>query len=167
MPLDKNVKEEREQLAHQMNRAWTLAEVRAATAALRTWMEAHPKDLAILDGGEMLSHARDYAELRDAERKSLGFPEEIGRERERVFVQAERAHSLEEIVAARTQILRWCWNYPCDEKIVDDLSRHLDSREMIAQFIADSLAESELLIDASGKDVFRVGANQPQTVTVS
>lgn len=136
-------KEERGRLMKRMLAAWTLAEVREASASLRAWMTAHPADTAILEGGEMLSHASDYAELRDAERKSLGFSEEVGQERERVFVQAERALSVGEIATARKQILLWRWNYPCDERTVEDLLRHLDRQEIIAHFLADAETECE------------------------
>ena len=105
--------EERNRIIRRMMGARTLAEAREAKSAVRAWRAQHPEDDAILSGGEVLSHATDFAELRDAERRALGFRDETGLERERVFVQAERAFTLDEIVHARRELLAWRWKYVC------------------------------------------------------
>ena len=126
---------ERQRVASAMMGAWTLSEVRSASENLRSWRLAHPEDEAIVEGGEMLSHASDYAELRDAESRMLGFRGDAGLERERVFVQAEKAHDLAEIAKARRELLLWRWDYPCDREKVNDLLHHLDDQEVLMHVI--------------------------------
>jgi hypothetical protein len=143
LSLTKEENAERERVSHLMLSARTLAETREATAALLAWREAHPDDTGILCGGEILVNAEEYAELRDMDRRILGFRGEEGQRRERVFVQAERAHDLPEIAQARKDLLLWRWQYECDEQPVDELLRHLDQREMLAHALAQYLTESE------------------------
>lgn len=133
-----------EHVVGMMLSARTLAECREARTALLAWISAHPEDHGIIDGGESLAHATDYAELFDAERRMLGFNEATGRVRESLFVRAQRAVDLDEITEARRGLLRWRFNYPCDVEKVSETLRYLDREEQLQVVIADAMRETEV-----------------------
>ena len=60
---------ERECLLNQVLDARTLAEIDAATHALREWLRRYPEDTGIREGFEGLSLMRDIAEEQEAERE--------------------------------------------------------------------------------------------------
>lgn len=142
MSLTPQFKQKRQQVINLILVARTGEEVRQATAALRAWMEAHPEDTGILDGGEMLSHAEDAANLREAERKALGLNEEQGRERERVLVAADRAISVAEVIQARADLLRWRWRCPADVPATESYLTHLNQREALARRLEEAIANA-------------------------
>ena len=144
MLLSEAEKKERENVLYLMHYAKTLAQVRQAETALRSWHAAHPDDTNIFSGGEVLSHTKDYAESRDAEGRSLGFKGQKAEERERVFVQANFAQSVAEIAHARKELLLWQWQYPnCDQETVQQTLRFLDRQETLAHVLEDALREPE------------------------
>lgn len=60
---------ERESILSQVLDARTLAEIDAATCALRQWLERYPEDAGIREGFGGLSLMRDIAEEQEAERE--------------------------------------------------------------------------------------------------
>lgn len=58
---------ERKRVLHQALRARTLADIANATCELKTWVNAHPDDIGIVDAFEQLSLMEDCAREREAE----------------------------------------------------------------------------------------------------
>lgn len=140
MNLTPEQQRERGHVVARMMDAWTLDDVNEARATLQNWLRAHPDDPSILDAGEVMSHAEDFAKERSEESHALGLTDAEHEERERTFQKARRLQDLPEIAAARTALLAWQRRHPTDP-LTQRYLELLDHEEKTARLIADMLAE--------------------------
>jgi hypothetical protein len=140
MNLTPEQQREREHVVGLMMSAWTMDEVREAQAALLAWVDQHPDDWGILEGGEILSHREDFAREREEERIALGMTEQEGNARDALILLTRRAATLEEIDAAERQVNAWLTVYPRDERVRERIE-YLERERELARIIADALRE--------------------------
>lgn len=137
----------RKRLITQMFSANTLAEAVAAIEALKQWRREHPDDLGIVDGGEVLSHFKDYEEWKLANPEEWAAQQEMER-REISAHQPERDRMLRDALSARTpaqldraerELFQWADDYP------DDVGRELGISEALEQVLTrrEALATQE------------------------
>lgn len=137
----------RKSLISQMFRARTLPEAVAATEALKQWRQEHPEDDGILDGGEILSHSRDYAEWKEANPAEWEAEQEAERraiaahqpERQRMLRDALNARTLAQLDRAEEELFQWNADHP------EDAGRELGIVEALVQVLArrEALAAQE------------------------
>ncbi len=131
----------RKRLINQMFSANTLAEADAAIEALKQWRQEHPEDIAILDGGEILSHLKDYEEWKlanpeeweaqqEAERRAVAALEP---ERGRMLQGARNARTFAQLDRAERELFQWVADHPEDVNrelgIIEALESVLTRRE--------------------------------------
>ena len=143
MELTQKEAARREQIGKMMFYAHTLSEVKCASDALLAWRQEHPEDFNILNGGEVLAHAEDFANEREAEGIALGLSESERRERERILVQASRVYSVAGVQKARAELLRWLDKCPADQNNAAYSLEHLNRSEALYSELEAALAECE------------------------
>lgn len=134
----------RKRLIAQMFSANTLAEANAAIEAVKQWRREHPEDLGILDGGEILSHVKDYEEWKLANPEEWAAQQEAER-RAVAAHQPERDRMLRDVLGARTAaqldraeqtLFQWAADHPEDVGrelgIIEALEQVLTRREALA-----------------------------------
>lgn len=134
---------ERGHVVFRVMNAWALNDVSEAKSALQDWLRAHPDDPSILDAGEVMSHAEDFARERLEESRSLGLTDAEHEEREQTFRKARRVQDPSETTAVRTALLAWQRRYPADPLTLRYLEL-LDHEEKTARLIADVLTEESV-----------------------
>jgi hypothetical protein len=173
MNLSEREWRERERVIALMGWSRTLAEVEAANAALDAWIDAHPEDIGIRDGGELLFHSEEFAREREAVGVAMGLSEPERRERERIHVQALRAGGeVENIVRARQELLLWRWHNPEDVPHTDHLMDLLNQEETFALVLAETLAEAGDTmqphnVSIAESSMIATAQNQPQPAAVA
>jgi len=134
----------RKRLIAQQSSVNTLAEANAAIEAVKQWRREHPKDFGILDGGEILSHLKDYEEWKLANPEEWTAEQEVERraiaahqpERERMLRDALGARTAAELDRAEQALFQWNADYPEDAgrelSIVEALEQVLTRRAALA-----------------------------------
>jgi len=124
----------RNRLIRQMFSANTLDEANAAIEALKQWRREHPEDMAILDGGEILSHLKDYEEWKLANPEQWEAQQEA--ERGRMLRGARLARTLAQLDRAERELYQWVADHPEDLNrdlgIIEALESVLTWREALA-----------------------------------
>jgi len=127
----------RENLINQMFSARTLAEAVTAIEAVKQWRQTPPEDYAILDGGEVLSHFKDYEEWKLANPETWAAEQEAERraiaahqpEREQMLRHARAARTLAQLDRAEQELLQWVTDFP------EDAGRELGIVEALEQVV--------------------------------
>ena len=137
----------RKRLITQMFSANTLAETNAAIEALKQWRREHPEDFGILDGGEILSHLKDYEEWKLANPEEYEAQQEAERcaiaahqpERDRMLREALGARTGAQLDRAKQELFQWAADYP------EDVGRELGILEALEQVLTrrEALASQE------------------------
>ena len=142
----------RKRLITQIFSAHTLTEADIAIEALKQWRQEHPEDFGILDGGELLSHLKDYEEWKLANPKEWEAQQEAERqaiaahqpERERMLRDVRGARTAAQLDRAEQALFQWNADYPEDTGrelgILEALEQVLTRREALASQEEPALA---------------------------
>ncbi len=134
----------RKRIIAQRASANTLAEMNAASEAVKQWRSEHPEDMVIVDGGEIFFHQREYAEWKlanpeewqaqqEAERRAIAALEP---ERGRMLRGARQARTSAKLDRAERELFQWVADHPEDVNrdlgIIEALESVLTRREALA-----------------------------------
>lgn len=134
----------RKRLITQRSSVNTLAEANAAIEALKQWRREHSDDFGILDGGEMLSHFKDYEEWKLANPEEYEAQQEAERraiaahqpERDRMLRDARGARTAAQLDRAERELFQWAADHPEDVGrdlgIIEAMEQVLTRREALA-----------------------------------
>ena len=134
----------RKRIIAQRDSANTLAEMKAASEAVKQWRREHPEDWAIIDGGEIFFHQMEYAEWKLANPEEWQAQQEKERravaalepERGRTLRDARQARTVAQLDRADQEFFQWIADHPEDLNrdlgILEALESVLTRREVLA-----------------------------------
>ncbi len=133
----------RKRIIAQRASANTLAEMKAASEAVKQWRREHPEDWAIIDGGEIFSHQMEYAEWKLANPEEWQAQQEeeqraisaLEPERGQMLRGARQARTLAQLDRAEQELFQWAADHPEDVGrdlgIIEVLESVLTRREAV------------------------------------
>ena len=133
--MTKNLILTREQVWAKMQSAFSLEEVRTTEKLITAYLKRTGDD-SITSGGEILSHAKDYALIRQQQARELGLSPQETAQRESLLRSFRGVEEWEELGVIRQACLDWQALHPNDP-LLPDCFELLDSKERLANMLLD------------------------------